>query len=449
MPEHEFIIYTIVAEEKSKGKFKYKLPSNVVLVKEIFLDFYLKDTGQRGKRFSISLEEKEAIKALICGKNFEWGHIFNFLLRNKKRSVSDFLLNKNCFNIILQAAEERYPYLSFNEFFWTIRSMILTLFGVIKNDLPEADLYHTVSTGYAGIIASLGRYIYGSPMILTEHGIYTREREEEIIKADWVKGYFKDTWINYFYSLSRCAYDYADIVISLFEKNREIQIEIGCSEEKTRVIPNGIDFKSFNELESVRKESSTINIASILRVVPIKDIKTLIQAFQIASEEVRNMRLFIMGPTDEDEEYTRECDNLVQSLGINNIVFTEQINVKEFIANMDILMLSSISEGMPLSVLEGMAAKKPHILTDVGSCRQLMYGKDDEFKEAGIIVPVMDVQAMASAIIKLAKSKKLREELGENAYSRVKNIYTLEKFIMSYKELYKEMEGKNHGRGRV
>lgn len=449
-PEHEFIIYAIGAQEKNRGKFKYKLPDNIIYVKEIFLDSYLNEAGMRGKKFNISKDEETAIKSLICGEDFQWKHIFNFVFNNKDKTVSDFLLSKDCFRIISDTAEEKYPYIAFNDFFWTIRSMLLTLFGVIKNGVPEADIYHTVSTGYAGIAASIGKYLYDAPVLLTEHGIYTREREEEIIKADWVKGYFKDTWINYFYNLSRCIYSYSDIVVSLFERNREIQIELGCEREKTRVIPNGIDTEIFRDSRKVRKESKYINIGTILRVVPIKDIKTIIQGFAVACHQIKNIKLYIIGPTDEDESYFNECGMLIESLGIfNNVIFTGSVNVREYIGGMDILILGSISEGMPLAVLEGMAAEKPHILTDVGSCRELMYGNGDEYGEVGIIIPVMDYQALGKSILKLSKNKELRERMGKYAYMRVREHYTLKGFIESYKNIYMELMEIKNGRSRI
>lgn len=56
---------------------------------------------------------------------------------------------------------------------------------VLKMDVPEADLYHCVATGYAGVLGSMAKHFHGSSLLISEHGIYTREREEEIIKAEW------------------------------------------------------------------------------------------------------------------------------------------------------------------------------------------------------------------------------------------------------------------------
>ena len=72
--------------------------------------------------------------------------------------------------------------------------------------------------------------------------------EEEIIKANWVKGYFKDLWINYFYTLSSSIYNLSDEVITLFSRNKEIEIELGCDANKISIIPNGIEIEEYQHV---------------------------------------------------------------------------------------------------------------------------------------------------------------------------------------------------------
>jgi polysaccharide biosynthesis protein PelF len=446
MPQHRFIIYAIGAERKIKGQFKYRLPLNVISVKEVFLDEYMYSDSEWGKRYEISPTQKEAIKALICGLNqVDWNAIFSFVNSAKFANVCSFLMSKDYFDIIQEVTEEHYTSVPFNEFFWTIRSMMLPLFQVISGDVPEADIYHSVSTGYAGIIGSYAKDIYKKPFILTEHGIYSREREEEIIKSDWLKGYFKDIWIEFFYSLSKCAYHKADKVITLFNKNKEIEIELGCSGEKIEVIPNGIDPSAFTYKDIKQRSDNFINIGAIVRVVPIKDIKTMIHGFALAKEEEKNIRLYIMGPTDEDEDYFFECEQLIKSLNVQDIVFTGVVNIKDHMGNLDFLLLTSISEGQPFALLEGMAGKKPVIATDVGSCRELVQGTADDFGDAGIVIPVMDYEKLGKSIITLSKNSDLRIHMGKSGYKRVMTLYTFETFVENYKRIYSECEVEDNG----
>ncbi|WP_042461045.1 GT4 family glycosyltransferase PelF [Neobacillus dielmonensis] len=440
MPEHEFIIFAIGAQEKMRGKFKYKLPDNLIEVREVFLDSYISEIGEPGKEFRLDEDQKRVIKSLLNRDQTDWNLLFSLFRSRKMSSISNFIMSRDLFDIIHELCLERYSQIPFTELFWSVRSMLLPLFWLLKNPVPEADLYHSVSTGYAGMVAAYGKYLYKRPYLLTEHGIYTREREEEIIKSDWIKGYFKDLWIQYFYSLSHCAYSNTNQVISLFNKNKEIQAEIGCREDKITIIPNGVNPEDFSNLpQKGAEEAAYVNVGAVVRVVPIKDIKTMIQSFSIVKKTVSQARFYIFGPYEEDPEYYEECLQLLESLGAEDIYFTGSVNIKEYIGRMDILVLSSISEGQPLALLEGMACGKPFVSTDVGSCKELLYGVNDGIGSAGIIVPVMHYVEMAEAIIRLAENPNLCYEMGANGLERVKQIYTREKFIQQYKQIYESM----------
>lgn len=449
IPEHDFILYTIGAEEKQSGKYKYKLPSNVIQVEEVFLDTYITEEAKWGKRYKLTSSERQALKSVLNSNETDWEDIFSLFTSGKIDTTTNLLTSKDFFDIILEICHEKYPYLPFNDMFWTLRSIVLPLFISINHPVPKADVYHSVSTGYAGVVASLAKWKHDTSFILTEHGIYTREREEEIIKSDWVKGHFKDLWIQYFQNMSNCAYKHASQVVSLYNKNKEIQIEIGCPEEKIQIISNGVSLEDFNIAgKGQPKSDDKINIGAVLRVVPIKDVKTMLQSFAIVKRDVPNAFLYIMGPAEDDEEYYEECQQLVKTLRLADVIFTGTVDVKEYIGEMHILVLSSISEGQPLAILEGMACAKPYVATNVGSCKELLLGNNDGFGEAGIVVSVMNYNEMAYALTRLARNRKLREQMGENGLNRVSALYTKEKFIQSYRDLYMRSE-RNDGRDRI
>lgn len=442
MPEHEFIIYTICSHEKQRGVFKYNLPSNVIQVMETFLDTYLREDGEWGRNLKLDNIQRQAVRSLLGGKGEgNWSGIFSMLRSKRFKVAADFLMSKDYFDILTELCEEKYILVPFTEMFWTVRSMILPLFLTIRNDIPEADLYHSVSTGYAGVIGSLAKHLYNKPFIITEHGIYSREREEEIIKADWVKGYFKDLWIHYFYQLSACSYNFADEVITLYNRNREIEIELGCDSNKIKIIPNGVSLHEYASIIQEVNADEVFRIGAIVRVVPIKDIKTMIQSFAIVKRELPHAELYIMGPTGEDEEYFEECKQLVETLQIQDIIFTGEVRVKEYLGRMDLMVLTSVSEGQPLAILEGMACGKAFVTTDVGSCRELLFGRDDDIGPAGIIVQVLHYEQLGKAIVRLGKDQALREEMGWNGLKRVELYYTRDKFIESYRACYNSYVG--------
>ena len=450
MPEIEFVIYAIAAQTSQKGKFKYSLPSNLVEVHEVFLDSHVDSKASWGKRYQINEDIKQDLFALVSGTNdVNWPRFFHFIRNTKIQNVTEFISSKDYYDLIEQLATQKYKEVPFTELFWTVGSMLIPLLTILRDDIPKADIYHAVSTGYAGVIGSLAKVLYNKPLILTEHGIYSREREEEIIKASWVKGYFKDLWIGYFYTLSNSIYQISSEVLTLFHRNKEIEIDLGCPEEKISIIPNGIDIQEYEHLHKTW-DNKKVRIGAIVRLVPIKDIKMMIQMFGLVEKALPNVELYILGPTEENPEYYEECLLLAQSLQIKNIHFTGMVQVKEYIANMDLLVLTSISEGQPLAILEGFAAKKAFVSTNVGCCQELIKGLHDEYGPAGYVVPVMHYEEMAAHVIKLCQDEKLRIEMGLNGYNRVKNLYKKSSFIENYKMCYlKHTGGEVIGRNRI
>ena len=156
--------------------------------------------------------------------------------------------------------------------------------------------------------------------------------------------------------------------------------------------------------------------------------------------ELMNLKLWIMGPTDEDEEYAKECFDMVELIGTDDVEFTGRVNVTDYMAGLDMTILTSISEGQPLTILESYAAHKPVIATDVGNCRGLIYGEDDDFGAAGILTHIMNVAEIADAMVQLAKKKNLRESMGEVGYKRLMRKYRVEDMKKTYSDIYWKFE---------
>lgn len=435
MPEHEFVIWAIGAQEKSRGHFAYQPPDNVVKVVDVYLDSVIHETLRKNpRRYRLTKPQYEAIREMLSSQNPDWNEIFA-LFRNDRHKGLEFLLNRDFFAILQEICTERYPFVGFTDLFWTIRSMFLPLLYLLGGAPPKADLYHSVSAGYAGVLGSMAAQYYRKPYVLTEHGIYTREREEEILRSDWVPSHFKDLWINMFYMFTRCAYHYADQVTSLFQRASYIQQEIGCDADKCAVIRNGVHFERFENIP-LKEPDGFVDIGAVVRIVPIKDIKTMLYAFSRVSAEYPNVRLHIMGPTDEDEEYYAECLQLRQDLELTNVAFTGRVNVQEYLQRIDFTLLTSISEGQPLAVLEAMAAGRPAVTTNVGNCRELLEGDDDNLGTAGFCVPVMHQGELADAMLTLCQNAELRRQMGEIGRRRVKALYGHEQMIDAYTKIY-------------
>lgn len=439
-PNYEFTILTIGAEEKCRGQYKYELPDNIVGIHENFLDTRPNSKEKSGKEYHLKREVLKAFEDLICCRSIDWVKIFEFVRSKKYDNATNFLMSCDFYNIIQNVCETEYRNIPFRQVFWTAKSMLLPLLQVIQIDVPKADVYHCIATGYAGLVGCLANYLYKKPLLLTEHGIYVREREEDIVKSFEIKGYFKSMWISYFLNMARYTYECCDQVITLFSKNRETEIQYGCDSKKIKVIPNGVDLTKFQMLDGSSHHTGSINLGAFIRVVPIKDVMTMIQAFAVAKKSCNSLHLYIMGPIDEDNEYYMECKSAVESMGIADVEFTGKINTLDYINDMDIILLSSISEGQPLTMLEAMACKKPCITTDVGSCRSLLYGDGDSYGQAGYVVPVMDHMKFAEAILDLSRDDILRAKMGSAGSERVHALYSNEKLAENYTMIYSNYE---------
>ena len=437
MKEHEFVLWVIGAYEKDRGKFVYELPASVTEVHEVFLDAALKVRGQKGKQYQFSPEQVQALKNLMDCGNPDWDILFDLYQRDQMNPTA-FLMSEAFLDILTQLCLEKYPYMAFADAFHTMRSMLLPVLYLMGQEVPEADLYHSIATGYGGLLGAMGRYVYHKPLIITEHGIYTREREEEIIRAKWVVPSFKQQWIRFFYMLSSLAYDKAARITSLFTNARNIQADIGADPSKCLVIENGINYDRFKDIP-IKEEDGWVDIGAVVRMAPIKDIKTMIYAYYELNSRMPNVRLHIMGGVD-DEKYAEECYELARQLKLDQLLFTGRVDVVKYMEKLDFTILTSISEGQPLSVLESLAATRPCVTTDVGCCRELLAGKaDDDFGEAGYCVMPMYREGLADAMEKMCRSRRRRLRMGSAGKHRVEAYYRQEIMMEKYRTLYEEV----------
>jgi glycosyltransferase involved in cell wall biosynthesis len=121
------------------------------------------------------------------------------------------------------------------------------------------------------------------------------------------------------------------------------------------------------------------------------------------------------------------------------VEFTGRVDVKQIYPRIDVLVLTSISEGLPLVILEAAAAGVPVVATDVGACRELLDGRlpaDRALGPSGLVTGLADPGATAQAILSLARDAGLRDEMGRAARARVRAYYQESDLIRSYREIY-------------
>jgi glycosyltransferase involved in cell wall biosynthesis len=166
------------------------------------------------------------------------------------------------------------------------------------------------------------------------------------------------------------------------------------------------------------------------RLAPVKNHALLLNAFRSACSAVPGLTLWMVGDGIERPR----LEALANELGIAKSVtfWGEQLDVAPFFSGADAFIMSSKSEGLPISLLQGFSLGLPAIVTDVGGMAEVVCQA-----KAGITVSATDASEMAAAILRLAGSEKEREQFSMNAKASFFARFTLETMLVSYTNLYR------------
>ena len=436
LPDVSFSLLLINPKAEKRGQYVYELPENVNEVVEYFLDEPLSVRPSFRYRFSFTPEEVDQIKRMLLCRDCNFDVIID-AFRRQKYPAPAFLESREFITIFNEIMDDALRMAPYSETFYQERSMMVPVLYLLNAKVPEADCYHSISTGYAGLLSVVAGRVTGKPILLTEHGIYSREREEELVRSDWVDADYKRHWIDFFYMLSNAIYKKAVRITSLFDGASAIQADIGAPADRLQVIRNGIDYGRFSGAPA-KKGDGWIDIGAVVRFAKIKDIKSMIYAVYEVLQSMPNVRLHILGP-DEDEQYAKECRDLISYLGLENNVLTPGwvSDMPAYYRKLDFTILTSLSEGQPLTILESFAAGRPCVATDVGCCRELVYGgAGDSFGPAGYIAHPMDPHDIATKILLLARNPQDIVTFGENGRKRAAAYYQRPEMVESYRRLY-------------
>jgi len=468
LPELNFTAVSILPSAKEEWSYRYELPANFRDMKLLYIhDYELQREKKSSPRAAASYAA--AVRKFhhdLKAKDYSgFRELFaRYESREGYLTAYDNMYGREAWDILMDFYRHFNPDAPFIDYFWTYRISHLPIFKALTMDVPRAKVYHTVSTGYAGLIGVIAKHRHGRPLLLTEHGLYTKERKMEIMTSRWIPqededyarirrdmGRFKEFWLRIFQSIGELVYRHADMITTLFEGNRQYEIAGGASPETTVVIPNAVDVKAYADLrrhmaEDNRGITDEFIIGFVGRVVQIKDLKTFIRAVKIVTLRMPRVKVEIIGPTNEDPEYYRECRELVALLELEEIItFVGSVSMKDYYPHLDLIVLTSISEGQPLVILEANAAGIPVVASDVGACRELLLGRTREDRElgpSGIITRVADPAETAQGIVKILADPVLRRSMSAAGKMRVVHFYTEEKLMDSYRAIYDRLRQK-------
>ncbi len=209
---------------------------------------------------------------------------------------------------------------------------------------------------------------------------------------------------------------------------------------RIEVIYNGVDAAAFDgqavDRAAVRREiglaADDLAVIQVARLDHLKDHATAVRTIQRVAGRRKDVRLVLVGEGPELEKIEAEIRNrgvepYVCLLGLRH-------DVDRLLRAADLFLLTSISEGIPVTAIEAMAAGLPVVSTDVGGLAEIV-----EPDRTGLLAPSGDDAALAEAILRLADDGPLREQLGRQGRRRAEDIFSERKMHATYADCYEEM----------
>ena len=303
----------------------------------------------------------------------------------------------------------------------------------------QPDIIHTHASK-AGAIGRAAGIAYGkAKMVHTFHGHVFHS-------------YFGKLKTNIYKNIERALAHRTDkiIAISPIQKEELAKQYRICSENKIEVIPLGFDLKKFqvdnmSKRVAFRKEygidDDEIAIGVVGRLVPIKNHKLFLDAIkEISQRTKKKIRAFIVGD-GEERENLKEYTSLIGLDYLNGdfkrgmkatVHFTSWIkNIDVVNAGMDIIALTSLNEGTPVSLIEAQASCKPIVATRVGGVSNIV-----QHNETALLSESNCLEGFSENLLKLVESKELRHDLGENGWARVNEKFHYSRLISDMSTLY-------------
>ncbi len=212
-----------------------------------------------------------------------------------------------------------------------------------------------------------------------------------------------------------------DAIVALANSHREFVVsEMGMSSSKVHVIPNGIDLRRFGGKNPLRRsdiglpeEAPIAGVLAVLRSEKAHD--NFLQAAALIRAQLPSAHFAIIGDGPE----RGRLEALTQSLKLQDSVhfLGRRDDIEHVLPLIDVSVLPSRTEAFPMSVLEAMAAGRPVVVTDVGALREMVTPEEN-----GLIVPRENVDALASAVLRLLLDRELASRMGAVGHERVQQF---------------------------
>lgn len=225
-------------------------------------------------------------------------------------------------------------------------------------------------------------------------------------------------------------------MITVSKAIRDDFIRLGINSEKISVVPLGIDIEKYafnGSRERLRRSfgisNDTLLIGTVSRAEPVKGLRYLVEAMPYVLERVPNAKVLLVG----GGSLMQELKSIASNLNITGNIILEGIrdDVSDILSALDIFVLPSLSEGMPLALLEAMASGKPVVSSNVGGIPEVV-----EEGVNGYLVAPGDASQLAQAILKFALNPELSSTMSNAGRRKVELEYNLKHQAERLVDLY-------------
>ena len=304
----------------------------------------------------------------------------------------------------------------------------------LSADVPKADISHITVSGYTIIPALILKYEHNAPILSTEHGVYIRERMYDLSgsPSTW---FFKNILTRLTASFAKLAYYSVDHILSVSDYNLSWVNKFDVSTNRIDVVYNGIDDKIFSPHPKPEAIKHIPTVVALAKVYELKDVLTMIRSCAVVRKKIPDVRYLIYGNYNAVPKYTKKCNLEIKRLSLQDNFrfagFHDKPN--EAYCEGDISILTSVSEGLPYTLLESMSCSVPVVATDVGGVREIV---DDS---CGIVCMPKDHQAIGEAVIRLLENREERIKMGENGRKKVQTVFSIDECVANYQRIYDDL----------
>jgi polysaccharide biosynthesis protein PelF len=292
----------------------------------------------------------------------------------------------------------------------------------------RADVVHAVTNGLGALPAFAAKWRYGTPMVVTEHGIYMREQYLHSRDTPY-RWPVRALHLRFLRRLCTLGYNEAEMITPGNVYNKRWEEQLGADLSRVRTVYNGVDPADFPASQG---EPTVPTISWAGRVDPVKDLETLLLAFALVHRRMPEARLRMFGaPPQGQEAYLERCKALAADLGLTGVAtFEGRVEkIRDAYDSGQVVVLCSITEGFPYTLIEAMTCGRPCVATDVG-------GVSEAVADTGMIVPPRNPEALAQSCLRLLQDASLRRQLGAAARMRALEYFTVDRAISAFDEIY-------------